>query len=68
LQVVRTRQQKADASLSLTAHRREKNTKGKWVMKRMHGQFPRSLDDMLVEREQIYRWLKFREIKGEQEA
>jgi hypothetical protein len=43
----------------------ESNTKEKWERKRMHGQFPRSPDDMLVGREQTYRWLKFRDIKGE---
>jgi hypothetical protein len=28
-------------------------------------QFPRSLDDDLVDKEQPYRWLKFGDIKGE---
>jgi hypothetical protein len=31
----------------------------------MHGQFPRSLDEKLVDKEQSYRWLKFGDIKGE---
>jgi hypothetical protein len=31
----------------------------------MRGQFPRSLDDMLVGREHTYRWLEFGDIKGE---
>jgi hypothetical protein len=36
--------------------------------KRMHGQFPRSLDEKLVDEEQSYRWLKFEDIKGETES
>jgi hypothetical protein len=31
----------------------------------MHGQFPRSLDEKLVDKEQSYRWLKFGDIKRE---
>jgi hypothetical protein len=31
----------------------------------MHGQFTRSLDEKLVDKEQSYRWLKFGDIKGE---
>ena len=31
----------------------------------MHGQFPRNLDEELVDNEQLYRWLKFGDIKGE---
>jgi hypothetical protein len=34
----------------------------------MHGQFPRSLDEKLVDEEQSYRWLKFGDIKGETES
>jgi hypothetical protein len=34
----------------------------------MHGQFPRSLDEKLVDKEQSYQWLKFRDIKGETES
>jgi hypothetical protein len=34
----------------------------------MHGQFPRSLDEKFVEKEQSYRWLKFGDIKGETES
>jgi hypothetical protein len=37
-------------------------------IKRMHGQFTRSLDKKLVDREQSYRWLKFGNIKGETES
>jgi hypothetical protein len=33
----------------------------------MHGQFPRSLDENLVNKEQSRRWLKFRDIKEETE-
>jgi hypothetical protein len=33
--------------------------------KRMHGQFIRSLDEKLVNKEQACRGLKFRNIKGE---
>jgi hypothetical protein len=36
--------------------------------KMMHGQFPRSLDEQLVDKEQSYRWLKFGDIKGETES
>jgi len=31
----------------------------------MYGQFPRSLDEKLVDKEQFYRWLKFVDIRGE---
>jgi hypothetical protein len=37
--------------------------KERWQGKRMHGQFPRSLDEKLVDNEQSYRWLKFGNIK-----
>jgi hypothetical protein len=36
--------------------------------KRMRGQFPRSLDEKLVENEQSYRWLEFWRRKGETES
>jgi hypothetical protein len=42
--------------------------KGKWEEKRMHGQFPRSVDEKLVDKEQSYRWLKFGDIRGETES
>jgi hypothetical protein len=42
-------------------------TKERWQEKRMHGQFPRSLDEKLVDNEQSYQWLKFGNIKGETE-
>jgi hypothetical protein len=44
------------------------NIRGKWEEKRMHGQFPRSLDKKLMDKEQSYRWLKFGDIKGETES
>jgi hypothetical protein len=34
----------------------------------MHGQFPRNLYEKLVDKEQSYRWLKLRDIKGETES
>jgi hypothetical protein len=41
---------------------------GKMGSKRLHGQFPRSLDEGLIDKEQSYRWLKFGDIKGETES
>ena len=40
----------------------------RWQGKRMHGQFPRNLDEKLVDIEQSYRWLKSGDIKGETES
>jgi hypothetical protein len=34
----------------------------------VHGQFPRSLDEKLVDKEQSYRWMKFGDIKGGTES
>ena len=34
----------------------------------MHGQFPRNLDEKLVNNEQSFRWLKFGDIKGETDS
>jgi hypothetical protein len=34
----------------------------------MHGQYPLSLDEKLVDKKQSYRWLKFVDIKGETES
>jgi hypothetical protein len=42
--------------------------KEKWERKRIYEQFPCSLDDMLVDRKQTYRWLKSGDIKGEIES
>jgi hypothetical protein len=38
------------------------------IIKRMHGKFPRGLDEKLVYKEQSYRWLKFGDITGETES
>jgi len=43
-------------------------TKERWQGKRMHGQFPRNLDEKLVDIEQSYRWLTSGDIKGETES
>ena len=43
-------------------------TKERWHGKRMHGQFPCNLDEKLVDIEQLYRWLKSGNIKGETES
>jgi hypothetical protein len=43
-------------------------TNERWHGKRMHGQFPRDLDEKLVDIEQSYRWLKSGDIKGETES
>jgi hypothetical protein len=42
--------------------------KESWRGKRIRGQFPRSLDEKLVDNEQSYRWLKFGNTKGETES
>jgi hypothetical protein len=42
--------------------------KERWEAKRLHGQFPRSLDEGLIDKEQSYRLLKFGNIKGETES
>ena len=43
-------------------------TKEIWHGKGMYGQFPRNLDEKLVDIEQSYRWLKSGDIKGETEC
>jgi hypothetical protein len=83
IQVVRTHQNNTNSALLQTANKFKKsfqsetkqikniitkNIKGKWEEKRMHGQFPRSLDEKLVDKEQSYQWLKFGDIKGETES
>jgi hypothetical protein len=45
-----------------------RNLKERWEAKRLHTQFPRSLDEGLIDKEQSYRWLKFGDIKGETES
>jgi hypothetical protein len=47
LQVVRTHQHIANAPSPCTAHKCKKNSKEKRERKRMHRQFPWSLDDMM---------------------
>jgi hypothetical protein len=44
------------------------NKKEKWHGKRMHGQWPRSLGEKLMDIEQSYHWLKYGDIKGETEG
>ena len=83
IQVVRTHQHNTDSIVLQTARclkteaqketrkmkdRITEKTKEKWHGKRMHGQFPRNLDEKLVDIEQSYRWLKSGDIKGETES
>jgi hypothetical protein len=83
IQIVRTHQHNTNSALLQTANRFQKsfqsetkqikniitqNIKVKWEEKRMHGQFPRNLDEKLMDKEQSYRWLKFGDIKGETES
>ena len=42
--------------------------KDRWQRKRMHGQFPLSLDEKLVDNEECYRFRKFWDVKGETES
>jgi hypothetical protein len=42
--------------------------KRKWERKRMHEQFPRSLEEKFVDKEQSYQRLKFGDIRGETES
>jgi hypothetical protein len=79
IQIVRTQQHNKNSALLQTANKIKKsfqsetkqitnlitqNIKGQWEDKRMHGQFPRSLDEKIVDKEQSYRWLKFGDSKG----
>lgn len=76
MKIVRTHQRNTSSSPNTACKHTEflqkkaiaENTKEKWEKKRMHGQYPRSLDDTLVDKEQTYRWLKFGGIKGETES
>jgi hypothetical protein len=83
IQMVRTHQHKINSAMLQTARyiktevqretRKLKNsitekTKEKWHGKRMHGQWPRSLDEKLMDVEQSYRWLKCGDLKGETES
>jgi hypothetical protein len=45
----------------------DRKLKDRWEAKRLHGQFPQSLDEGLISKEQSYRWIKFGDIKGETE-
>jgi hypothetical protein len=80
IQIVRTHQHNTNSALLQTANKFKKffqsetkqiqniiteNIKGKGEEKRMHGQFPRNLDEKLVDKEQSYRRLKFGDIMGE---
>jgi IS30 family transposase len=42
-----------------------RNLKERWEAKRLLGQFPQSLDEGLIDKEQSYQWLKLGDIKGE---
>jgi hypothetical protein len=83
IQIVRTHQHNTNSALLQTVNKFKRsfqnetkqikniitqNIKGQWVEKRMHGQFPRSLDEKLVDKEQSYRWMKFGDIKRETES
>jgi aminoglycoside phosphotransferase len=83
IQIVRTHQNNTNSAKVWRAksHKRElqegkrqtkesiaEKTKERWREQRMHGQFPRNLDEKLVDNEQSYRWLKFGNIKGETES
>jgi hypothetical protein len=47
-----------------TAH----NLKERWEAKTLHGKFPHSLDEGLIDKEQSYQWLKLGDSKGETES
>jgi hypothetical protein len=83
IQIVRTQQNNTNSPMVWTARslkgelqegtRQTKDsiaekTNEKWRGKRMHGQFPRNLEEKLVNNEQLYRWLKFGNIEGEKES
>jgi hypothetical protein len=74
IQIVRTHQHNMNSAMVQTARSLSRElqrgtrqikasitekAKGRWRGKRMHGQFPRSLDEKLVDNEQPYRWLRF---------
>ncbi|KAF2885143.1 hypothetical protein ILUMI_21019 [Ignelater luminosus] len=42
--------------------------KNKWVEKQMHGQYPRAVQEHLIDKEQTYEWLWKGEPKGETES
>jgi len=79
IQIVRTHQHNINSTMLQTARRlrrelqrgtrqiKERTAEKKKICrgKTMHGQFPRNLDEELMDNEQLYRWLKFGDIKGE---
>jgi hypothetical protein len=80
IQIKRTHQHNTNSALLQTANKFKKSLqcetkqikkynnseyKRKIGRKRIHGQFPRSIDEQLVDNKQSYRWLKFGDIKGE---
>jgi hypothetical protein len=83
MQIVRTHQHNTSSTLFHTATNLQKsfqidtkqlksttagNLKERWEAKRLHGQFPQSLDEGLIDKEQSYRWLKCGDITGETES
>jgi hypothetical protein len=83
MQIVRTHQHSTSSTLFYTATNLQKSLqsdtkqikttiarklKERCEAKRLHGQFPRSLDEGLINKEQSYRWLKFGDINGETES
>ncbi|KAF2898817.1 hypothetical protein ILUMI_07360 [Ignelater luminosus] len=42
--------------------------KNKWVEKQMHGQYPRAVQEHLIDKEQTYEWLRKGKLKGETES
>jgi hypothetical protein len=71
MQIVRTHQHNTSSTLCHTATNLHKslhsdtkqikttiarNLKERWESTRLHGQFPRSLDEGLINKEQSYRW------------
>jgi hypothetical protein len=81
-QIVRTHQHNTNSTLFQTANKFKKSYQSETKQIRnmiaqnikekfeetMHGHFPHSLDEKLVDKEQSYRWLKFGNIKGETES
>jgi len=83
IQVVKTHQHNTDSAVLRAAKclktevpkergkikdSKAEKTKERWQGKRMHGQFPRNIDEKLVDIEQSYRWLKYGDINGETES
>jgi hypothetical protein len=67
LQAVRNFKKSFQSETKQIKHIIAQNIKEKWERKWMNGQFPRNLDEKFVDKEQVYRWLKFGDIKGETE-